>query len=421
MILMADRKPINILILCTKFPWPPKDGGTMAMMSMIQGFHKAGNKVTVLTMNTPKHYVTLRTLPSAIQQTAEFIAVDVNTDVKIWDMLANLFFSRESYHVVRFTSKRFREELERLLKARKFDLVQLETLYMAPYISTISKNAADALISLRVHNTENEIWYRRARNEMNPFKKALFMETGKRIRIYEESVMSANKFDILVPITRRDGDRFKKMGAKKNVFFCNAGIDTSSLNTRPVKIEFPSLFYIGALDWEPNKEGLKWFLSQVWPRIHKRYPKVKFYIAGRRMPEKIRRIKMDNVVNLGEVESAEAFIKPRAIMIVPILSGSGMRIKIIEGMAYGKAIVATKMAAEGIGARHGDNILLADDPKDFADCVSVLIEKRSFYDTISRHAQAFIHSRFENDVLIDRLLGVYEKQLKEKRKKEEKE
>ena len=334
-------------------------------------------------------------------------------------MLANIFFSRESYHVVRFTSRRFREELDRILKSRKFDLVQLETLYMAPYINTIKKNAPDTLVSLRVHNTENEIWFRRARNEMNPFKKALFMETAKRIRNYEELVMSANQFDILVPITRRDGDKFKKMGAKTNVFFCNAGIDTASLNTRPVKIEFPSLFYIGALDWEPNKEGLKWFLSQVWPHIHKRYPKVKFYIAGRRMPDKIRNIKMDNVVNLGEVDSAEAFIKPRAIMVVPILSGSGMRIKIIEGMAYGKAIVATRMAAEGLRVKHGDNILIADDPKDFADCVSVLIEKRSFYDTIASHAQAHVQKNFENDVLIDRLLGVYEKGIREKRQKKE--
>ena len=412
---MAKRKPLKILLLCSKFPYPPKDGGTRAMMSMIAGLHKAGNILTVLSMNTPKHYVNLRFLPEEIQLLAEFVAVDVNTKVNIWDMLANLIFSRESYHIVRFTSSRFKNELVKLLERENFDLIQLETLFMAPYIGLIKKMAPKALVSLRVHNVENEIWNRRANNERNPFKQLLFRETAKRIRSYEEGVMAKNEFDILVPITKRDGDRFRKMGVKKNIFFCFAGIDPEALDTRKVPIEFPSVFYIGALDWEPNKEGLNWFLEQVWPQVINRYPKVKFYIAGRRMPETYRRIKKKNVVAVGEVDSAEEFIKPRAIMVVPILSGSGMRIKIIEGMAYGKAIVATSMAAEGLGIRHGDSILLADNPQRFADCISVLIEKRSFYDTIGEHAQKMVNIRFDNDVLIDRLLGVYEKELKKLR------
>ena len=137
---------MKILCLCTKFPHPPKDGGTMAMLSMIRGFYRAGHEVTVLTMNTPKHYVVLNSIPDEVKMMAEFHAVDVNTQVNWFDATANLLFSRESYHVLRFTSQAFRSELERLLNLNQYDIVQLETLYMAPYISTIRKLNAGALV-----------------------------------------------------------------------------------------------------------------------------------------------------------------------------------------------------------------------------------------------------------------------------------
>lgn len=412
---------MKILVLCTKCPYPPNDGGTLAMYNMIRGFHKAGHSVTVLTMNTPKHYVTLRTLPVHIQELAEFHAVDVDTRVKLADAFANLMFSDSSYHVERFTSNRFEIELERLLKKGEYDIVQLETLFMTPYIPTIKKLAKTALIALRAHNIEHEIWYRRASIEKNPFKKYYFFETAQRIKYYEKQIIAQGAFDVLVPITSRDGGSFKKMDLKKPSFFSTVGIDMENLDTSEVKEDYPSICYIGALDWGPNQEGLDWFLQKVWPRIHKAHPKVKFYIAGRRMPEKYTSIESPNIVIMGEVPNAGKFMKSKGVMVVPILSGSGMRVKIVEGMAYGKAIVATKMAAEGIGGKHGDNILLADNPQSFGDYVSVLLEKRSLYKTIGEHAREFAERRYNNDIIIDRLVSFYGKQLASKRKpKEEK-
>ncbi|MEL6674266.1 MAG: hypothetical protein AAFR61_18815 [Bacteroidota bacterium] len=96
---MASDAPLNILILCSKFPYPPKDGGTHAMLNMIRGFHQAGHLVTVLTMNTPKHYLRLNELPEHIKEIASFIAVDVNTDVNFGDLIANYVVSLKSYHV----------------------------------------------------------------------------------------------------------------------------------------------------------------------------------------------------------------------------------------------------------------------------------------------------------------------------------
>ncbi|MEM9986678.1 MAG: hypothetical protein AAF804_16425, partial [Bacteroidota bacterium] len=114
---------MRILLLCSKAPWPPKDGGALAMLNMVRGFHKAGHEVTVLTMNTPKHYLYLRNLPDRIQQQAEFYAVDVDTRVRFTDVVANFLFSKSSYHVQRFTNGAFDSQLETLLSRQKFDVI----------------------------------------------------------------------------------------------------------------------------------------------------------------------------------------------------------------------------------------------------------------------------------------------------------
>lgn len=414
---MAGGKPLRILILCTKFPYPPNDGGTMAMLSMIRGFSKAGHEVTVLTMNTTKHYVELRALPKEIRRMASFYAVDVDTDVRFIDALANLIFSKESYHVMRFTSKAFRSQLDTILERNKkkpFDIIQLETLFMAPYIRQIRDKSPSSFISLRAHNIEHEIWKRRADNEKNPIKEYYFNETAARIKTYEERTYGENQFDAVIPITRNDMGRIKKMGVKGPTYVTMAGIDADTLVPKKAEPEYPSLFYIGALDWEPNREGIDWFLKEVWPRVHKMYPEVKFYLAGRRMPEKYLEMKLKNVEVLGEVPSSGEFILSKSIMVVPILSGSGMRVKIAEGMAYAKPIVATKIAAEGLGVRHGYDILLADDPKDFVNCLSILIEKRSMVDTIGFHAKGFYLRNLDNDNVVGSLIDFYRNQIKKK-------
>ena len=414
----AKRSRMNLLMLCTKPPWPARDGGTLAMLNMVKAFHRAGHQVTVLAMNTSKHYLYLRDLPEAIQSLADFYLVDVDTKIRLRDVIANFIFSQESYHVQRFTSGPFRAQLEELLKRQPYDVVQLEGLYTAPYIDTIREMAPNAVVALRTHNIEHEIWARRAENETRPLRKYVYMETADRIRAYEEEVFASNPFDVLVPITGRDAGFFKKMGVKTPLHVCPTGYDGADLQPdldeaeEEVEMVFPSVGYLGAMDWEPNREGVKWFLEEVWPLVSATFPEVKFSLAGRSMPAKFYRYASDSVQVLGEVPDAARFLESQAILVVPVLSGSGMRIKIIEGMAHGRAIVATHLAAEGIGVTDRDHIFLADDPAEFAERIKVLIEQRALYDAIAQRAAEFIRTRFNNDRLVGNLLNFYQQHLR---------
>ena len=125
------------------------------------------------------------------------------------------------------------------------------------------------------------------------------------------------------------------------------------------------------MNWLPNKEGIKWFLDEVWPIIHQALPDLKIYLAGREMPSWLLELNLSNVKVIGEVPDAHEFIRSKSISIAPLLSGSGIRIKIIESMAMGKAVVATTIGAEGINYTTGKDIMIADTPEAFCEAVAI--------------------------------------------------
>ena len=176
-------------------------------------------------------------------------------------------------------------------------------------------------------------------------------------------------------------------------------------------LEFPSVFHIGALDWMPNQEGLTWFFENVWGlRYWKNIP-VCIFTWPAEMRQSFQKLPYPNIIFLGEVEDAYEFIRNRAVMIVPILSGSGMRIKIIEGMALGKAIVTTSMGTEGIATNHGRDILIADDPGQFARHVCSLVEDRNYCMEIGENARNFVARHYDNFAITSSLAAFLSKVL----------
>ena len=399
---------MRILQLMNKVPWPPNDGGAIACLNMTKGFSMLGHEVTVLSMNTSKHHINLKEMPSAIRNQADFHLVEVPASINRLEAAMNLLFSDLPYNAQRFISDDFSEELAQLLTVREFDVIQLEGLYLCPYIPVIRKYSK-ALISYRAHNIEYEIWDRTAKLSKGWRSKYLH-NLSKRIKRFEISYLNA--YDLLVPITDRDGIILDSLGNVKPRHTSQTGIDFASLVPTAKKLEFPSLFHIGALDWSPNQEGLIWFFDQCWPRIHTQNPDLKFYLAGRNAPEWLeRRFKLEGIVYLGEIPDAYDFINSKAIMVVPLFSGSGMRIKIIEGMALGKPIVTTDIGTEGIPTQDGQNILIANTADEFIASINRLINNRDLFNEIGKNAIGFIQEKFDNLSQAGALIDFYKKQL----------
>ncbi len=397
---------MQILQLCNKIPYPPIDGGAIASLNMTKGFAGLGNKVMVLSMNTGKHYFDISLLPKDIKLKAEFVSVDVKASISFAGAFINLLFSCKPYNAERFIDNKFRRKLIEVLENKKFDIVQLEGLYLAPYIKDI-RMFSKAKIVMRAHNVEHEIWERVAQQSDSKIKKIYLNILYRRLKRFE--IKYINKYDLLVPISQRDLDIFNKLGNKKPAFVSQTGIDITGIKADFDMMEFPSLFHIGALDWAPNQEGLKWFFDNVWKKVTEKYPALKFYVAGRNAPQNIVSYfnKIHNVEYLGEVDNAHEFMNSKSVMIVPLLSGSGMRIKIIEGMALGKAIISTSIGTEGINSSHKENIFIANTVHEFLSAIDDLVNNKELVLKTGASALKFVAENFDNKSIISQLMRFY--------------
>lgn len=402
---------MRILQVCNKPPYPPRDGGSLAMFNLAYSLKNLGHQVSVLTMFTRKHRLTSGQ-SQEFSRIMEVHSVYVDTTPGLFRILKNLLFSDKPYHVERFLSKTFETELCRMLKTNHYDVVQLEGLYLTGYIPAIRKNTG-ALIVFRAHNVEHEIWERMEQGETGIFRRAYFRILAKRIKHFEQQVI--NQYDLLVPITTRDLDHFRAMGNTQPAHVCNAGVD---INTDIGKEEqFPSattsLFFIGSLDWIPNQEGLLWFVNRVFPLIHHQFPAVKLHVAGRNAPKSLQNgLNYPGIIFHGEVADARVFMVQHQISVAPCFSGSGMRVKIIESMALGKPVVTTTLGAEGLNATHNENIIIADNADDFFRHIERLIQFPEICRSMGASAKNFATRNFNNKILAASVAGFYEKHLK---------
>jgi glycosyltransferase involved in cell wall biosynthesis len=315
-------------------------------------------------------------------------------------------------------SATFENKITALLKGQNFDVVQLEGLYLCPYIPLIRQNS-DALIAFRAHNIEHEIWERIADEERNPFKRLYFRILSKRIRRFENRYL--NTYDLLVPITNRDLVQFSKQGNIKPAFVCPAGVNVfNSGEAGSVIIKSGdtethdgySLFFIGSLDWIPNQEGLLWFTSEVLPLLTQRYPNVKLHVAGRNASDKlVKRLNVPGVIFYGEVKDSQDFMKSKGILVSPCFSGGGMRLKIVEAMALGKSVVTTPIGAEGLAVEHNMNILIANNAWEFYLHLERLMNNPDLCQKIGHHAREFASAHYNNQVIASALADFYKENM----------
>lgn len=394
---------MRILQISNKAPYPPNDGSSIAVYNMAKGFINNGAELHLLTINTLKHYKKQNEIPQDFLEQSHYAAVDRDTAVTPIGALMNLF-SNESFFVSRFVFKEFEEKIIEKLKANQFDIVHLEGLFVAPYIPIIRKHSK-AKITIRTHNVEHLIWDRLIENEKSAVKRKYLSIQNARLKKLELQILK--EADGIVTITDYDKKIFEQLGIKTKAVVSPTGIvlDRYAINRSITKIN--SVFHLASMDWMPNTEAVDWFLDKVWAKHLKNEGNLQFTLAGRFMPDSYLKYGEGNLKVIGSIDDNIQFYNENEIMMVPLQSGSGMRIKIIEGMAMGKVIVSTSIGAEGIPVTHNENIIIADTPEDFANAIKNLSSNQELKNKIGNNARKFIEDNFENTKLISSLLAFY--------------
>ncbi|MGW8314509.1 MAG: glycosyltransferase family 4 protein [Bacteroidales bacterium] len=399
---------MNILILTNKLPYPPRDGGSIATFNLMTGLRDAGHRITVLSINTRKHPFPVDQIPDSLRDSIRFLAVEADTRIRPLAMLGNLMFSREPYIAGRFHLAGYTHALEQLLAEETYDLIQLEGPYLGHYIPVI-RHRSSTPVSLRAHNVEHQIWRKKAEHEAHPLRRRYLRNMARRLQHFEQKVAEAS--DLLVPISEVDEAAFRDLGIRIPMLTTPAGLPVTRYPPSTLPTE-PTLFFIGALDWLPNQEGLEWFLGKVFPALTGRVPALRFHVAGRNAPDHMaRKMKHPLITFHGEVEDAVTFMQTYRVMVAPLKTGSGMRIKILEGMAVGRPVVTTAAGIEGIGATHGKEVMVSDSPEEWADLLEKLLTGDREATGLALKGREFVSQNFDTFEVANRLSQFYKTQV----------
>ena len=375
----------------------------MAMNSIITGLLDAGHQVKILAANNEKFNVSEADIPEEYKQKTGIELIDVDLRVRPMKALLNLFTSK-SYHVERFISKEFKNRLAEVLEKEHFDVVQLEMLYMAPYVETIREHSK-AMIVLRAHNVEHKIWERIAKETKFFVKRWYINHLANTLKNYELSALET--VDGIAAITRKDAAYFRKF-CSKPIIDIPYGVYPEEFTPNSEIEGKPKFYHIGSMNWMPNEEGIRWFIDEVLPKTVEKVPDFVYHLAGRNMPEWLTALKNPHVDVIGEVPDAKEFVANHDVAIVPLLAGSGIRIKIIESMAMGKTVITTRVGAEGILYDEEVNLIIAENIAKMVEAIRSINENPQIAVKIGQEARKLVETTYDNRKIIARLLMFYE-------------
>jgi len=412
---MPDNlRPMRILQICHKPPRPAKDGGCLAIDAITTGLCAGGAEVKVLTAFTRKHPLLIDEIDPDYVEQVDLEGVPLDTGVDVRDAYVALL-NGASYNIARFYSHQFAMVIKRVLSRARYDVVHLESLYTTPYIETIRMHAPTALISLRSHNHEFLIWEQRWKATRNPINRMIIRHLSKSLERYEKSVIDT--VDAIVAISSLEAMGYRNWGYSGPLHVSGFGIDAGTVieDHAAERTAVPSgpirMFHLGAMDWDPNKEGMDWFAKEVWPVVRMAHPQAEFHVAGRGLDQG-EWAEVDGMFNHGEVADAEAFGKPFDLLVVPLLRGAGIRVKIVEAMSRGIPVASTSTGLHGLELLDSGAVVHAE-PEGFAEAIIGLLNHPERLSEMAGAGREMIRSGFNRDAIGAKLLEFYGKHVKD--------
>ena len=398
---------MHVLQVCHKPPLPLVDGGCIAMNNWTEATIMAGHTVSIIAFATDKHPCSIPDLPVEYVSKTSLQLTYLDTKVKLVPAFLNLF-TTESYNIQRFYSIDTENSILCFLHSCQIDTIVLDGLYTTPYLRAIRKHYPAIRIVLRAHNIEHSIWQLAANNATNFLQKSYYNFLAKRLKKYELDVFQ--QVDAISTLSTLDEKCITDYGIATPITTIGIGyVGTQNTVTVVSDSLCTSFFYIGAMDWFPNIEGIEWFLEKVWKDFIVQNPTTTFTIAGKSMPTPwLENALYKNVIVKGKVDNAQQFMQEQGILLAPLLTGGGTRVKIIEALSLGKIIITTSLGAEGLPVTHLENIIIADTPVEYTYWMNELLKNKELGKQISTNARQFSQQHFDikpiskqiNDLLV---------------------
>jgi hypothetical protein len=357
---------MKVLALCHRFPYPPTSGATVRAFHIIRHLSAAGHEVTVASLaHSAAEAQAGRGIAPYCQQ---YEMARVRYPVQLARMLLRLPTATPST-MGYFYSARLARRVRALVARERFDLIYVHCSSVAQYVADV-RSAPKILDFL---DMDSQKWLDYARFKPQPLAAGYWLE-GKKLEREEKRL--ARKFDLCTTITRGEWDTLESYGTGVPSDWFPNGVDTDYFSPGREPYDADTVCFVGRMDYYPNAECMIGFCADALPRIRARRPNARLLIVGADPGKAVRDLgALPGVTVTGSVPDVRPYLRRCAAMVAPLNIARGTQNKILEAMAAGVPVVASRMAARGVDALPGEHLLAADTPAGYADAVLRLLEQ----------------------------------------------
>lgn len=387
----ATSARLRVLVLDEYFPFPPASGKPIRSWNLLRRLAQR-HEITFLCHGrlTAEQESAAREAKIRVE-TVDAIPPDAGLPLYA-KLFANLF-SPYPYSVDKHFTARFQDKLRALLGETRFDAIHCE---WTPYARYVMEERETPII-VATHNIESQIWQRRAEHAGNPLSRWFFAQQASKMEAFESAALS--RAAMVTAVSKLDMEQAQRWGARAAMVVDN-GVDLERFVPSGHGADQLAVF-VGALDWFPNVDAAHYFADEIQPELRKIAPQMKVRIIGRNAPEALRAAMSSRpgVEFAGEVPDTRPHLTEAGLVIVPLRIGGGSRLKILEALAMGKAVVSTSVGAEGLEVTDGKHILLADTPSAFAQAMKELAAAPELREELGRNGRRLVEQRYGWDAL----------------------
>jgi glycosyltransferase involved in cell wall biosynthesis len=383
----------RLLFVTPEFPYPPASGGCLRTLSLMKELARSFEIHAVTFAQEP-------IVPGDLAALKPFLAEVTVLPLQHHRRSGLRRYMRNLRRAVRFIPPlvdRFSEpqlqfELARQME-NQVDWVWLEHLWLAPYVESIPRSATKVL---DVHNVESDFYRQLSRSARNPIERLVYRTFEHAARRVEQKYLPS--FDKVLAVSSEDRRLLAHHCPPEKIFIVPNAVEISSPADDDSGSE-QTLYFAGRLDYAPNREAVKWFHRRVWPLIRERFPAAQWTIVGAHPEMLDADLRRDSSIILtGQVETTMPYLHPCSLVIAPLTVGGGTRFKILEAWTSCKAVISTSKGAAGLLCQHGDNIWIANTPREFGDGVLGILKDSTLRRRLGKQGRKTVekHYSWEN-------------------------
>ena len=390
---------MNIILVTAQFPHPPRSGMTMRVYQLLRQLARRHN-VTLLSCAEPAHRDAVMELREelpvvVIERSQQSRAAKRSNQLRSMVSMQP-FSSREVY------SDELQRTLDELCVTTSCDVVQIE----GTVLGGLSVPSAVGVI-LDEHNIDYEVFERMCEGERSLIRRMYNHWEYKRVRRFEQQCWT--RVDGCIVTSEREEPIVQSIAPNIATAVVPNAVDLKYFLPSRDAVEPNSVVFNGTLGYRPNIDAAYHLADEVWPLVLERCPDAKLTIVGRASDADRRRLTRPGVVVTGEVSDIRPYLQHAAVVAVPVRMGGGTRLKVVEGLAMGKAMVSTTVGCEGVAVRDGEHLLIGDGAAEFAARILECFANPKLRDRLGAAGRRLTEEEYSWDLAGERLDALYKR------------